>query len=136
MQVLTNHIGYSLHGDKHAVIVSDSVPLTGTPVTLIALPPLKGTDTFSPVDKTSSSSGDRHFNDATEGAQNFTGTGTLTHGTDTHGTDTFVRRIDTIPLDNVVAQFELDQAHRSHTGRWARLIPSIFLPLRIADAIN
>ncbi|KKA44147.1 glycoside hydrolase family 9 protein [Salinivibrio sp. KP-1] len=97
MQVLTNHIGYSLHGDKYAVIVSDSDRLTGTPVALISLPPLKGTGTFSSADKAASSSGDRHFNDAAEGAQNFTGTDTLTHGT------------DTAPLDNVVAQFELHQ---------------------------
>lgn len=97
MQVLTNHIGYSLHGDKCAVIVSDSDRLTGTPVALISLPPLKGTGTLSSADKAASSSGDRHFNDAAEGAQNFTGTDTVILGT------------DTAPLDNVVAQFELHQ---------------------------
>uniref|UniRef100_UPI000470A481 glycoside hydrolase family 9 protein n=1 Tax=Salinivibrio socompensis TaxID=1510206 RepID=UPI000470A481 len=107
MQVLTNHIGYSLHGDKHAVIVSDSEPLTGTPVALISLPPCKGTGTFSTADQAASSSGDRHFNDATEGAQNFTGTGTLTHGTDAlvHR----VHRTDTVTTHNVVAQFVLRQ---------------------------
>ncbi|OOE66617.1 glycoside hydrolase family 9 protein [Salinivibrio kushneri] len=112
MQVLTNHIGYSLHGDKYAVIVSDSDRLTGTPVALISLPPLKGTGTFNTADKTASSSGDRHFssgdrhfNEAAESANNFTGTGTLKFT----GTDTFVRGTDTVSLDNVVAQFELHQ---------------------------
>lgn len=97
MQVLTNHIGYSLRGDKYAVIVSDSDRLTGTPVALISLPPLKGTGTFSTADKTASPSGDRHFNDAAKNAKKTT------------GTDTFVRGTDTAPLDNVVAQFELHQ---------------------------
>ncbi|WP_158074908.1 hypothetical protein [Salinivibrio sp. ML323] len=54
MQVLTNHIGYSLHGDKYAVIVSDSDRLTSSPVALISLPSLLGTGTFF-------SSGDRHI---------------------------------------------------------------------------
>ncbi|OOE88661.1 glycoside hydrolase family 9 protein [Salinivibrio sharmensis] len=110
MQVLTNHIGYSLHGDKYAVIVSDSDRLTGTPVALISLPPLRGTGTFNTADKTASSSGDRHFNDAAKDAEkseNLTGTGTLALGT-----DTFVRGVrgtDTVSLDNVVAQFALQQ---------------------------
>lgn len=107
MQVLTNHIGYSLRGDKYAVIVSDSDRLTGKPVALISLPPLKGTGTFNTADKTASPSGDRHFNDAAKDAEkskNLTGTGTLTLGA-----DTFVRGTDTAPLDNVVAQFELHQ---------------------------
>ncbi|WBA07834.1 glycoside hydrolase family 9 protein [Salinivibrio kushneri] len=90
MQVLTNHIGYSLRGDKYAVIVSDSDRLTGTPVALISLPPLKGTGTFNTADKTTSPSGDRHFNDAAKDAKKSTGT-------------------DTVSLDNVVAQFELHQ---------------------------
>ncbi|WP_244323488.1 glycoside hydrolase family 9 protein [Salinivibrio costicola] len=97
MQVLTNHIGYSLRGDKYAVIVSDSDRLTGTPVALISLPPLKRTGTFSTADKTASPSGDRHFNDAAEDAKKST------------GTDTFVSGTDTVSLDNVVAQFELHQ---------------------------
>ncbi|ODP99828.1 glycoside hydrolase family 9 protein [Salinivibrio sp. SS2] len=97
MQVLTNHIGYSLHGDKYAVIVSDSDRLTGTPVALISLPPLRGTGTFNTADKTASPSGDRHFNDAAEHAKKST------------GTDTFVGGTDTAPLDNVVAQFALQQ---------------------------
>lgn len=109
MQVLTNHIGYSLRGDKYAVIVSDSDRLTGTPVALISLPPLKGTGTFNTAGKTASSSGqssgDRHFNDAAESANNFTGTDTLKFT----GTDTFVRGTDTVSLDKVVAQFELQQ---------------------------
>ncbi|WBA17075.1 glycoside hydrolase family 9 protein [Salinivibrio kushneri] len=104
MQVLTNHIGYSLHGDKYAVIVSDSDRLTGTPVALIALPPLKGTGTFSTADKTASSSGDRHFNDAAEDAKKST------------GTDTFVGGTDTVSLDNVVAQFELH--HGTQLNNW------------------